>query len=166
MGVNVGENIDWGGLLLVAEDPHGWVDNPSLPTLLRKAHAALSAKPSPIERGEVAKVFDDAIGECQGYAYDGGAGSICWDQACATLKERVLAILALRSRPVEWRPTHRHVKRGTDYQVIGSASLQAGQQVGEAATLVIYRDAKGRLWARPEVEFDDGRFEPVPAAEG
>lgn len=59
---------------------------------------------------------------------------------------------------MEWRPTHRHVKRGTDYQVIGTASLQAGEPVGEAASLVVYRDENGRLWVRPEVEFDDGRF--------
>src|SRR5581483_6761261 len=63
-----------------------------------------------------------------------------------------------------WKPTHRHVKRGTDYQVIGTASLQAGEPIGEAASLVIYKDAKGRLWARPEVEVDDGRFEPLAAS--
>lgn len=84
---------------------------------------------------------------------------------------RVSELLEANNREVErrraaeaalaFRPTHRHLKRGSTYQVIGTASLQAGSPVGEAAMLVVYRGQKGDLWARPEVEFDDGRFAPV-----
>lgn len=58
----------------------------------------------------------------------------------------------------EWR----HKKRGTTYMEVGRALLQAATgPVGEAATLVIYRDRRGRLWAREEGEFEDGRFEEL-----
>jgi hypothetical protein len=64
-----------------------------------------------------------------------------------------------RESPREWR----HKKRGTTYMEVGRALLQAATgPVGEAATLVIYRDRQGRLWAREEGEFEDGRFEEVP----
>lgn len=60
----------------------------------------------------------------------------------------------------------RHVARGSTYVEVGRALLQASTgPVGEAATLVIYRDAKGRLWARPEAEFEDGRFEETRGGE-
>lgn len=65
----------------------------------------------------------------------------------------------------DWRPTHRHLKRGSEYQVLGTALLQANEPVGEAATLKIYRDQQGRLWARPEDEFEDGRFQPLTGGE-
>lgn len=64
-----------------------------------------------------------------------------------------------------WRPTHRHVKRGTDYQVIGEARLQQAGQFGpnEGDRLTVYLGADGKLWARATSEFDDGRFMPLPA---
>ncbi|HZR87860.1 MAG TPA: hypothetical protein VFB02_13705, partial [Bradyrhizobium sp.] len=61
------------------------------------------------------------------------AGALCPDG------ETLLASLTTPLRPTQesregWKPTHRHVKRGTDYQVIGTASLQAGEPIGEAAS--------------------------------
>jgi CDGSH-type Zn-finger protein len=58
-------------------------------------------------------------------------------------------------------PTHRHVKRGTLYDVLGQAELQSsGGPVPERATLTVYRGADdGKLWARPQPEFEDGRFD-------
>ena len=61
-----------------------------------------------------------------------------------------------------WRPTHRHVKRGTEYEVIGNASVQAGSLIHENDILVVYRGHDGKLWARPAHEFNDGRFESLP----
>jgi hypothetical protein len=61
---------------------------------------------------------------------------------------------------------YRHVKRGSTYTKIGVAELQnsTGIECLEGAQLVIYRaDNDGQLWARPEREFDDGRFEAIPA---
>jgi len=55
----------------------------------------------------------------------------------------------------------KHVKRGTTYAEIGRAELQASQDVVEGVTLVIYRGDDGKLWARQEDEFEDGRFEEV-----
>ena len=54
--------------------------------------------------------------------------------------------------------TWQHVKRGTTYEVIGVAELQAGQLQAEHAELVIYRGEDGKLWARNSGEFTDGRF--------
>lgn len=56
----------------------------------------------------------------------------------------------------------RHRKRGTCYSVVTRcALLQSAEPIGEAAVLVIYKGDDGRFWARPESEFDDGRFEPM-----
>lgn len=58
----------------------------------------------------------------------------------------------------------RHKKRGSVYAEVGRALLQAATgPVGEAAVLVIYRGEGGRMWAREEGEFEDGRFEQVPS---
>lgn len=63
-----------------------------------------------------------------------------------------------------WRPTHRHVKRGTEYQVVDEADLQTEAPLTDYAVLTVYRGPDGRLWARPSTEFNDGRFEPLAAA--
>lgn len=71
----------------------------------------------------------------------------------------------------------RHVKRGTEYEVLhrgvelqvaltrpfclGHLNLPA---LEEGNRLAIYRGADGKLWAREEGEFDDGRFVPAPPA--
>lgn len=55
-----------------------------------------------------------------------------------------------------------HVKRGSTYSKIGVAELQSFSPVVEGVPLVIYKSIKdGRLWARPEQEFNDGRFIPI-----
>ena len=53
-----------------------------------------------------------------------------------------------------------HVKRGTAYEVLGVAELQNGNVKGlrEGARLAVYRGDDGKLWAREEGEFTDGRF--------
>lgn len=57
----------------------------------------------------------------------------------------------------------RHKKRGTIYEVLGDAELQAepGSGVEEGWMFTIYRGEDGKLWARPTNEFHDGRFEPA-----
>lgn len=59
---------------------------------------------------------------------------------------------------VEQGQTWQHIKRGTAYDVLGIAELQAGQPQHEKAALVIYRGDDGKLWARNSAEFTDGRF--------
>lgn len=63
-------------------------------------------------------------------------------------------------------PRWRHKERGTHYTEIGIASLQTVGQLTEGCNLMVYRGDDGQLWARPEREFMDGRFEAVilPAA--
>lgn len=60
---------------------------------------------------------------------------------------------------------YRHKKRGTTYEVVGVAELQVAlpPDPTEGAKLVVYRcEADGRLWARRQTEFLDGRFERLP----
>ncbi len=42
--------------------------------------------------------------------------------------------------------------------MIGSATLQTNDLLGDDNELTVYRGSKGELWARPTYEFNDGRF--------
>lgn len=56
----------------------------------------------------------------------------------------------------------RHKKHGTDYKVVLSrAKLRSAIAPSDNATLVIYEGPAGFFWARPAVEFFDGRFETI-----
>lgn len=58
----------------------------------------------------------------------------------------------------------RHKKRGSVYEEIGRAEVQIatlGTILREGDKLVVYRGENGKLWARPEDEFEDGRFEEI-----
>jgi hypothetical protein len=55
-----------------------------------------------------------------------------------------------------WQPTHKHLKSGGLYRVIGHGFIEA---TVEPAT--IYEATNGVVWIRPSKEFNDGRFEPV-----
>ena len=59
----------------------------------------------------------------------------------------------------------RHKARNQVYEEVGRAALQTAHPVSEETVLVIYRSARGVLWARPEAEFLDGRFELVDGQE-
>jgi hypothetical protein len=62
-----------------------------------------------------------------------------------------------------WRPTHRHVKRGTDYEVVAEGLMQTAVSRGawDDLPMTIYRGEDGKWWARPTTEFRDGRFEAL-----
>jgi hypothetical protein len=72
------------------------------------------------------------------------------------------AVLALIDKQV---PTHRHVKRGTLYEVVGYGLAQTTDVIIDDEHVVIYRsvggDRDGSLWIRPTTEFEDGRFEKL-----
>lgn len=65
---------------------------------------------------------------------------------------------AVRAR--RWR----HARRGSDYTEVGRFEVQCAVPIAEGDTLVAYRGADGKGWARPEPEFLDGRFSPLHGA--
>ena len=52
----------------------------------------------------------------------------------------------------------KHVKRGTEYTVLGQAEVQSGSPINESDILTVYQGTDGKIWARPVSEFNDGRF--------
>lgn len=53
-----------------------------------------------------------------------------------------------------------HKKRGSEYDVLGGAEIQASSPINEGDVVTVYRcKDDGKLWARPVAEFFDGRFE-------
>ncbi len=58
---------------------------------------------------------------------------------------------------------YKHRKRGTNYELVGQATVQASiHAIHEGDQVVVYRALDGgRLWIRPVKEFHDGRFEKV-----
>lgn len=106
------------------------------------------------------KALDDAYALSE--VYEGDADEQM-DHLCADLR----TLLALAAQPPTdggWEPTHRHVKRGSDYQAMGTAHVQISTDdpIQEDDVLMIYRDKAGQLWARRDSEFFDGRFAPLP----
>lgn len=72
--------------------------------------------------------------------------------------------MANKEEPMAKRGEHyQHVKRKSNYEVVGLASVQNANQVTikEGDCLVIYRDGDGDWWAREQHEFADGRFKRV-----
>jgi hypothetical protein len=70
-----------------------------------------------------------------------------------------------------WRPTHRHKKRGSEYEIVSrSAQIQcpADWPLTDYELAVVYKGRDGRLWVRRRSEFDDGRVELIapPTTEG
>lgn len=56
----------------------------------------------------------------------------------------------------------RHLKRGTEYTVIGTGRAQGNLTDDDPA--VVYRGDDGSLWVRHQAEFSDGRFEEIGSA--
>lgn len=83
-------------------------------------------------------------------------GGLQWESVSASSASR------LPEGGFAWRPTHRHVKRGSDYMVLGTGYIQTDEPLFDSDAVVIYRAEDGSLWARKYSEFKDGRFQPLP----
>lgn len=96
------------------------------------------------------------------------------EQGIRKLKPDYRALSAEPAQGEQWQPTHRHVKRGTEYQLIGTGKMQAenwatysdenGYENADMQEVAIYRGDDSKLWVRPIAEFNDGRFVDLPAA--
>ncbi|MCK1520189.1 hypothetical protein [Bradyrhizobium sp. 17] len=64
-------------------------------------------------------------------------------------------------------PKWRHLKRGSIVSEVARGFAQvAHHPIEEMTAVVIYKhDADGVYWVRNAVEFDDGRFEPLPSSQ-
>ena len=77
----------------------------------------------------------------------------------------LLRELIARRKADEWQPTHRHVKRGTEYREVARGKLQTDTPLTDYAELVAYHDHDGNWWFRAPSEFDDGRFTTLTAGD-
>lgn len=103
---------------------------------------------------------------------------------CAIVNEAIKLSAALAASPeapsdAGWRERVRHVKRGTEYEVLGEAEAQVSGSdsritehrdwltdaviLEDGDKLTVYRGTDGRLWCRRTDEFRDGRFETITA---
>lgn len=89
------------------------------------------------------------------------------DEYVSELEDLAEAIRALSAEPAQgeqWQPTHRHVKRGTEYRKIGDAQVQCEDGLTDYELATVYVGSDGGLWVRRKSEFEDGRFAPLSAA--
>jgi hypothetical protein len=57
----------------------------------------------------------------------------------------------------------RHLKRGTEYEVLGDGLVQTDTPLKDYDKVVVYQSGE-YIWVRPVSEFRDGRFETIAAA--
>jgi hypothetical protein len=103
---------------------------------------------------------------CDGSGFNGnGSGYDAVCDNCGGTRYLPAFRAALIGTGDGWRPTHRHVQRGTEYVEIARGAAQVSHHPIEDYTAVsIYRDREGQWWVRNAVEFDDGRFVALPTA--
>ncbi len=145
--------------------------------------AALSAPSAPVEAIPTAWLISYADQSTDLCFTEEEADELVADAKPGATKTPLAALSALQAAPVQqqtWRPTHRHVKTGGEYMLLGIGKMQAGKwktptirpdDCGQKRwvhvsidmrEVAIYRGADGSLWARPVEEFNDGRFAPLP----
>jgi hypothetical protein len=102
--------------------------------------------------------------ECLAEEFDKAGDSASWAM-CSVDAERMSRALAL-SAPIGGVRRWRHKKRGSVYTEVGRGLLQTQDAGGltDNEPMVVYRNEEtGALWIRDVTEFEDGRFEALPA---
>lgn len=85
----------------------------------------------------------------------------CGSQTIATLQENAMGKLHVSKQCAD---RVRHIKRGTEYTVIGVGKVQTDRPLTDYAEVTIYIGDDNQIWVRPIDEFEDpARFERVNA---
>jgi hypothetical protein len=90
--------------------------------------------------------------------------AVWWDPA----RIRMRAALIAAKKAELPLPRYRHVKRGTEYEVLecGATLQTATGDLADGSQMMVYRGPDGKVWVREVGEFHDGRFVEVqPASE-
>lgn len=168
-----------GALVMVDpdDDSVGWTEAGPLPMTfghVRRAHSALLAvEPTPsvaVKALDADDVIDDlAALPCETHGVEDLEVGCC--RTC-----RARSIRSALSAQVQDVATHRHKKRGSEYVLIGVGKMQAedwfdwpdktvAMEAVDMREVAIYRSIDDdSMWVRPVEEFNDGRFETLPAA--
>jgi hypothetical protein len=173
-----------GGPDIIVEGTNRFVREDEFLAYKAWAEAALATTAARARREGI----EEAATRCEERAayFDRTTGS--WDRSDSARSYRAtatqirgpkLAATPPEDRQTETKPLERvrHVKRGTEYEVLHEGvQLQVATHkrllddwalaLVEGDKLVVYRGDDGKLWAREESEFRDGRFAPPPPAIG
>ncbi|MFG1255930.1 hypothetical protein V5F79_01295 [Xanthobacter flavus] len=157
------------------------VANEAAPYLL-KLRATFASTPAPQPGGAeavkeaIAKAFEARAPELSGSDYGLASEAERSDmrEDAGRAYDNAAFVRRLAVPAVDPSPTHRHVKRGSEYRVIGEAEAQVStgdyrpdwtieRLIADGDRLTIYQGADGKLWARFTDEFNDGRFVAIEA---
>eukprot|EP00918_Siedleckia_nematoides_P036361 GHVU01079058.1.p1 GENE.GHVU01079058.1~~GHVU01079058.1.p1 ORF type:complete len:311 (-),score=46.14 GHVU01079058.1:287-1219(-) len=147
-------------------------------------HLSLLATPSRPADDAVERVIKRIVQRIDAASSQPFACEADVEEAEEIVREELAALFPAPSAPAAggWEPTHRHVKRGTTYRVLGEAEAQVStgdyrawpkgnaeghgpvaRLVHDGVRLTVYQGEDGKLWVRFPDEFADGRFATLPA---
>lgn len=115
--------------------------------------------------------LEEAAKQCEERAayFDRTKGHYDRKQAAGSYRATAKELRSLASQPAPsgqeaqpaWRPTHRHVKSSSLYEVLDQNVIDVtNERCG--LRVVLYRGENGRQYVRDRREFEDGRFERLP----